>query len=146
MVFGTNPLALPLLRINPFSFHDSIHVLEHIDRLIEIFNACWPMYAAMPAVLKDVVERCYLEKGWDLNNSCCAPLTFPTMFDLMDMLPRVMDESLYSSDTKSDFSGALITRVKSLRQYRTMQRKHDENIHSKQNAVDNPSFWLAMAH
>lgn len=48
---------MPLLRINPFSFPDDIHVLEHIDRLIEIFNVCWPMYAAMPAVLKDAIEK-----------------------------------------------------------------------------------------
>lgn len=51
-VFGTNPLIMPLLRINPFSFPTDVHVLEHIDRLTEIFNVCWPMYSAMPAVLK----------------------------------------------------------------------------------------------
>src|SRR5690606_14142645 len=49
-VLGTNPTVTELLSLNPFAFPDGIHVLEHIDRLIEIFNACWPMYAAMPAV------------------------------------------------------------------------------------------------
>ena len=44
-VFGTNPAYTKLLRINPFKFPKEIHVLEHIDRLIEIFNVCWPMYA-----------------------------------------------------------------------------------------------------
>lgn len=58
-VFGTNPEFTPLLRINPFSFPSGIHVLEHLDRLVEIFNVCWPMYAAMPAVLKDAVARSY---------------------------------------------------------------------------------------
>ena len=53
-VYGTNPRKTPLLRINPFSFPDDVHVLEHIDRLVEIFNVCWPMYAAMPAVLEPV--------------------------------------------------------------------------------------------
>ena len=49
-----------LLKINPFYFPETkIHVLEHIERLIEIFNACWPMYAAMPAVLKEAVEEVY---------------------------------------------------------------------------------------
>ena len=47
-VYGTNPYYTPLLKINPFKFPKEIHVLEHIDRLIEIFNVCWPMYAAMP--------------------------------------------------------------------------------------------------
>ena len=49
-VFGTNPLKKDsrLLRINPFSFPvEETHILEHMDRLIEIFNVCWPMYAAM---------------------------------------------------------------------------------------------------
>ena len=39
-VFGSNPYYSDMLRINPFSFHESIHVLEHIDRLIDIFNVC----------------------------------------------------------------------------------------------------------
>ena len=37
-VFGTNPAFTPLLRIDPFSFPQGIHVLEHLDRLVEIFN------------------------------------------------------------------------------------------------------------
>ncbi len=68
-VFGTNPEFTPLLRINPFSFPSGIHVLEHLDRLVEIFNVCWPMYAAMPAVLKDAVARSYEDCGWDLAAS-----------------------------------------------------------------------------
>jgi len=58
MVYGTNPEMTPMLRINPFKFphgnkdaSKNIHILEHLDRLVEIFNVCWPMYAAMPAVL-----------------------------------------------------------------------------------------------
>lgn len=43
-VYGTNPELTPMLRINPFSFPKGIHILEHLDRLIEIFNVCWPMY------------------------------------------------------------------------------------------------------
>ncbi|MBS8061457.1 DUF87 domain-containing protein, partial [Streptococcus suis] len=45
-VFGTNPTITPLLKINPFSFPEGIHILEHLDRLVELFNVCWPMYAA----------------------------------------------------------------------------------------------------
>lgn len=113
-VYGTNSKKSDMLRINPFSFPDGIHVLEHIDRLIEIFNACWPMYAAMPAILKDAVEKCYEQVGWNLRYSKCEPKTFPTFTDLIKTLPEVMESSMYSSDTKSDYSGALVTRVRSL--------------------------------
>lgn len=113
-VYGTNPMYTELLHINPFSFPKHINVLEHIDRLVEIFNACWPMYAAMPAVLKDAIERVYKDKGWIFSNPAYYSDDFPTFADLIKVLPEIMSESLYSADTKSDYSGALITRVKSL--------------------------------
>ena len=119
-IYGTNSKKTPLLKINPFSFPKDIHVLEHIDRLIEIFNVCWPMYAAMPAVLKESIERAYICSGWDLENSECKyvnskgiPL-FPTFIDVLNQINNVMEESQYSSDSKNDYKGALCTRIKSL--------------------------------
>lgn len=119
-VYGTNYKKMPLLRINPFSFPDDIHVLEHIDRLIEIFNVCWPMYAAMPAVLKDAIERAYIVSGWNLESSenkysdtNGRPL-FPSFIDVLRQITIVMEESAYSADSKGDYKGALCTRLKSL--------------------------------
>ncbi|SFT61289.1 DNA helicase HerA, contains HAS-barrel and ATPase domains [Lachnospiraceae bacterium XBD2001] len=113
-VYGTNPtITDDLLKLNPFWFPENIHVLEHIDRLIEILNACWPMYAAMPAVLKDAVERAYVNVGWNLSGGRYID-EFPTFYDLLDTLPEVLEDSMYSKDTKSDYAGALITRVKTL--------------------------------
>lgn len=116
-IFSTNPLIGQMLKINPFRFDKNIHILEHLDRLIEIFNACWEMYAAMPAILKDAVEKIYIEKGWDLLNSVymkSGEPTYPTFSDLMRTLPTVIDNSGYSADTKGDYTGALVTRVTSL--------------------------------
>lgn len=115
-VYGTNPYVSPLLKINPFRFPVGIHVLEHIDRLIEIFNVCWPMYAAMPAVLKDSVERAYVHTGWDLetseNKKSCE--LFPTFADVLEELTLVMEESAFSQEVKDNYIGSLATRVKSL--------------------------------
>lgn len=119
-VYGTNRKKTELLRINPFSFPEDIHVLEHIDRLIEIFNVCWPMYAAMPAVLKDSIERSYINAGWDLIESTCkyadtfGKNLYPSFTDVLKMINIVMEESKYSSDSKGDYTGALCTRIKSL--------------------------------
>ena len=113
-VYGTNPKKAPLLRLNPFSFPEDIHVLEHIDRLVEVFNACWPMYAAMPAVLKDAIEASYVSCGWSLTRSECTPKRFPTFQVLLNKLPEILNRSDYSNDTKGDYTGALKTRVKSL--------------------------------
>lgn len=115
-VYGTNYKHTKLLRINPFSFPEGVQLFAHLDRLIEIFNACWPMYAAMPAVLKDAVERAYVEAGWDLRTSENKKYgrLFPTFTDVLRQIDLVMNESDYSGDSKGDYKGALKTRLRSL--------------------------------
>lgn len=116
-VFCTNSAHGQLLKINPFRFPEEVHILEHLDRLVEIFNACWEMYAAMPAILKDAIERSYIAKGWDLLNSVYTKSgdpSFPTFADLLTELPKVIKQSSYSADTQGDYTGALVTRVNSL--------------------------------
>lgn len=115
-VFGTNPEFAPLLRINPFSFPSGIHVLEHLDRLVEIFNVCWPMYAAMPAVLKDAVARSYEDCGWDLaasDNPYGADL-FPCFADVARNVREILDSSEYDAENKGAYKGSLLTRLNSL--------------------------------
>ena len=115
-VLGTNPLQAELLKINPFKFPKGVHVLEHIDRLVEIFNVCWPMYAAMPAVLKDAMLESYKTSGWDLDTSCnlFGKALFPTFTDLLVQLEKVIQQSAFSQEVKSNYIGSLVTRVKSL--------------------------------
>lgn len=115
-IYGTNPLKTPLLKINPFRFPEGVHVLEHIDRLVEIFNVCWPMYAAMPAVLKEAILNSYEDCGWDLYNSTnkYPNKLFPTFADLLNELVLVINTSAYSEEVKSNYQGSLVTRVKSL--------------------------------
>ena len=114
-VYGTNPKKTTLLRINPFKFPDDVHVLEHMDRLVEIFNVCWPMYAAMPAILKESMEKAYQAAGWNLSTSENPKSNkYPSFADLLEQIENVINESKYSADSKGDYSGALLTRVRSL--------------------------------
>lgn len=115
-VFGTNPNLTELLHINPFKFPKEIHVLEHVDRLIEIFNVCWPMYAAMPAILKEAIIQSYKKCGWDLDLSVNLENDnfFPTFIDLLEELKNVIKLSEYSEEVKANYVGSLTTRVKSL--------------------------------
>ena len=115
-VFSTNHKIAPLLKLNPFEFPESIHVLEHIDGLVEIFSACWTMYDAMPALFKKAILRSYETIGWDL----CASVfegegkKYPDFRILVDQLNGLIDESEYSAEVKSNYRGALITRADSL--------------------------------
>ena len=115
-VYGTNPKIAPLLRMNPFSFPEDIHVLEHIDRLVEIFNVCWPMYAAMPAVLKDAIEKSYVDCGWNLMTSTnrYSDDLFPSFGDVARNIKTIIDTSEYDKENKGAYKGSLLTRLQSL--------------------------------
>lgn len=115
-VFSTNPKIADLININPFKFPDSIHVLEHVDGLVEIFSVCWPMYDAMPAFFKDAILKSYESVGWDLSSSTYDGdnIEYPDFDILVEQLEYLIDSSDYASDIKSNYRGALITRVKSL--------------------------------
>jgi len=116
-IFTTNARYYKLLKINPFTFGKDIHVLEHLDRLIEIFSACWPLYAAMPAVLKESFEKAYECVGWDLQNSEYigeGKTKYPNFKTVLDILPEVIESSQFSAENKGNYTGALVTRVKSL--------------------------------
>ena len=115
-VYGSNPDYSELLKINPFKFPKGIHILEHVDRLVEIFNVCWPMYAAMPAVLKEALLKSYEDCGWDFSTSqnIYDSELYPTFIDLQEELVEVISTSAYSEEVKSNYMGSLVTRVKSL--------------------------------
>lgn len=115
-VFSTNPNVARLVNINPFKFPESIHVLEHVDGLVEIFSVCWPMYDAMPAFFKDAILKSYEDVGWDLGSSTFdgEEVEYPDFEVLVEKLNELIEASDYASDIKSNYRGALITRVKSL--------------------------------
>lgn len=115
-VYGTNPSITPLLRINPFRFpSDKIHIYEHMDKLTEIFNVCWPMYAAMPAVLKVAIENAYVSAGWNLVKSENKHgEIFPSFVDVALEVENYINKSEYSDENKSNYKGSLLTRLESL--------------------------------
>ena len=115
-VYGTNSSETELLKINPFAFPENIHIYEHIDRFIEILNACWPMEAAMPNILKEAIEDAYITKGWLLDESRCVEekIQYPLFSDLLNSLENVIAESKFSAEVKSNYEGALVSRVRSM--------------------------------
>jgi hypothetical protein len=113
-VYGTNDKITDLLKINPFSFPPGIHVIEHIERLIEIFNICWPMEAAMPAVLKKAVIAAYEEAGWNLVDSKCTTDALLGFGDVTINIRKVIKEYKWNEEIQGNYEGCLVTRLESL--------------------------------
>ena len=117
-IFTTDANTYRLLRVNPFQFPEKIHILSHIEQLTQIFNASWPLYAAMPAILKESIVRAYVKCGWDVQNSIwvkgISDRKYPVFADVLTVLPEIINTSDYSADSKGDYKGALLTRVQAM--------------------------------
>ncbi len=117
-IYTTDKNTYKQIRINPFQFPDEIHVLAHIEQLLQIFNAAWPLYAAMPQILKESVISAYVSCGWDTKNSIWIPNSknrkYPVFKDVLEVMPDIINSSDYSADSKGDYKGALLTRVQSM--------------------------------
>lgn len=106
-----------LLRINPFEFpYKHVDVLEHIKRIVGIFNACWSLYAAMPSILEHSIITAYEKCGWDVEASehnFETPI-FPNVDDVVVCVKDYIDRSDYSADTKGDYKAAIEKRLQDL--------------------------------
>ena len=106
-----------LLRINPFEFpYMHVDVLEHIKRIVGIFNACWVLYAAMPSILEHAIITAYEKCGWDVEASehkFRTPI-FPSVDDVVVCVKDYIDRSDYSADTKGDYKAAIEKRLQDL--------------------------------
>ncbi|MDR0918308.1 MAG: DUF87 domain-containing protein [Oscillospiraceae bacterium] len=116
-IFWTISEKYKLLRINPFSFPPAIHVLEHIDRLINVFSACWALYSTQPFLLKSAIEKSYISCGWDLISNKhfnVSKFEYPNFTILEKNIEEVINSTRYKAESKEEFKGALLTRISTL--------------------------------
>lgn len=105
------------LRLNPLVFSDTATtVIEHADRVCALFNAAFPMYAAMPQLLEESVLLAYENCGWDLvlSKNIHEIPRFPTLRDVADLIPSIVERAGYRMEAQSTYVGALTTRLRSL--------------------------------
>ena len=51
-IFTSKDDTCRLLKVNPFEFpYEEMEITAHIDHLMNILSVCWPLTAAMPAIL-----------------------------------------------------------------------------------------------
>lgn len=105
------------LHLNPFSFPvgSRVTLSSHIDRVCAVFNAAFPMYAAMPQILEKAIYLAYEAKGWDVASSRCieVPMRFPTIADVGEKIREVIRDAGYTGESYDTYIGALKARLDS---------------------------------
>lgn len=90
--YGTTPQNANKLHINIFTFPTGdgiarpIHVMEHIDRLVNILNLSIGFNEQEEEMLRSVISDAYANKGWNLSTSECNPIQFPKFVDLIHVM------------------------------------------------------------
>ena len=117
LCLSTRHASGDFLSVNPFAFPEGLNAFEHVESLLSLLETCWPMYAAMNDILKDAMLRIYYDAGWDMTDTGFPwkeNYRFPTFQNLMDVLPKLIEQADYSNEVKDNYKGSLLTRVKSM--------------------------------
>lgn len=110
-----NTADTKLLHLNLFWFRNEIDINEHVEKLVELFCSCWPMYAAMPQVLRSAIFNAYESCGWNLERSE-NPFgnIYPNISDVCTEIEKVIKISAFSAEVQGNYIGSLLTRMQSL--------------------------------
>jgi DNA helicase HerA-like ATPase len=121
-------------RFNPFQFVPGTDLVTHVDHLKSIFNAAFPMYAAMPYLLEEAMVEVYEERGWDLVTSLNSRFDMdavlenwargepdysytahlPRLSDLYHKVDMVVERKGYAREATQNYTAALKARLHSL--------------------------------
>ncbi len=121
-------------RFNPFQFVPGVDLVTHLDHLKSIFNAAFPMYAAMPYLLEEALVEVYAERGWDLVTSLNSRFDMdavierwergepdysytehlPRLSDLYAKIDPVVARKGYAQEATQNYTAALKARLHSL--------------------------------
>jgi DNA helicase HerA-like ATPase len=133
-VYTAGDETISPFRINPFQFVPGVNLITHLDHMKSIFNASFPMYAAMPYLLEEAIVEVYEEQGWDLVRSTNRHLDMedvvrrwrkgerdytytsflPTLGDLLLKIDHVVTRKGYAEEVTKNYAAALKARIHSL--------------------------------
>lgn len=118
-VFTVGNETVAPLRLNPFEVPPGALLQTHIDYLKSLFGAAFVLYPPMPYVLEQSIQEMYEDCGWDVarnsNSRGIGPLAFPTLSDLAEKIPLVVDRMGYDQRITMDVKAGLVARINQLR-------------------------------
>lgn len=120
---GNENVGTPF-RLNPFEFfypYESIS--SRVDMIKASIEAAFDMEAAIPQIIESAIYACYEDYGWNVstneNKLYSNPYdygvyAFPTLEDLINKVPEVVDDQGFDTRLKNDYIGSIKARLMGL--------------------------------
>lgn len=124
MVFtlGNENVGTPF-RLNPFEFFPHESITSRVDMIKASIEAAFDMEAAIPQIIESAMYACYEDYGWNIstntNKKYPNPFedgiyAFPTLEELVNKVPEVVDEQGFDARLKNDYIGSIKARLMGL--------------------------------
>lgn len=119
---GNENVGTPF-RLNPFEFFPHESITSRVDMIKASIEAAFDMEAAIPQIIESAIYACYEDYGWDIstkkNSKFPKPYddgvyAFPTLEDLVNKIPEVVDEQGFDTRLKNDYIGSIKARLMGL--------------------------------
>lgn len=119
---GNETVGTPF-RLNPFEFFPHESITSRADMIKASIEAAFDMEAAIPQIIERAIYSCYEDYGWDVstkinykfeNPYADGVYSFPTLEDLLNKVPDVVDEQGFDNRLKNDYIGSIKARLMGL--------------------------------
>ncbi len=110
-------------RLNPFEFFPHESITSRADMIKASIEAAFDMEAAIPQIIESAIYACYEDYGWDIstkkNSKFKNPYddgvyAFPTLEDLINKVPEIVNEQGFDVRLKNDYIGSIKARLMGL--------------------------------
>ena len=111
-------------RLNPFEFfypYESIS--SRVDMIKASIEAAFDMEAAIPQIIESAIYACYEDYGWNVSTNKNriyenpyddGVYAFPTLKDLIEKVPEIVDDQGFDIRLKNDYIGSIKARLMGL--------------------------------
>lgn len=124
MVFtlGNENAGTPF-RLNPFEFFPHESITSRVDMIKASIEAAFDMEAAIPQIIESAIYACYEDYGWNISKNentrfedpfADGVYAFPTLEDLINKVPEMVDEQGFDVRLKNDYIGSIKARLMGL--------------------------------
>lgn len=119
---GNENVGTPF-RLNPFEFFPHESITSRVDMIKASIEAAFDMEAAIPQIIESAIYACYEDYGWNISKNendrfedpfADGVYAFPTLEDLINKVPEMVDEQGFDTRLKNDYIGSIKARLMGL--------------------------------